>query len=383
MADRLEAAGYLSVEVGPEPAAEPGVEYGGASEAVVKELVRLAADATSVPASAFRAEAVGSPTDPRVVLHLPSEALCEANPDCTRPPSPPAALFHGLVEVTVFSDSPEGEAVAEAIRAAGYRSVEMGEEPNDDLNIKYGAAPPAVVDEILAAVAEATGLSPEVFRRLDVFDQSDDDVFVNVGSAAILAARGGRSAPARPERLEPVRKVVVFTDSLDAAKRMSDRLREEGAGAVRVAPAPNPELNVKVPADSGALGATLRDVVADEFGVEPASVLVYDDADVPPREAFVNLPADRVPPPCGQTEGQADYRGLEVGATVRLRRHRSILGSDNWVADMNAYVGRTAEVRSLEGVDGAGCPIVKVDADGGAYYWRVRDLELVDGGEAI
>lgn len=48
---------------------------------------------------------------------------------------------------------------------------------------------------------------------------------------------------------------------------------------------------------------------------------------------------------------------------------------------MTAYVGRTARVTELAGTDERGCPGVHVDADGGEWFWRLRDLSLADGGD--
>jgi hypothetical protein len=44
---------------------------------------------------------------------------------------------------------------------------------------------------------------------------------------------------------------------------------------------------------------------------------------------------------------------------------------------MSEYVGRTASVTALEGVDPGGCAIVRVDVDDGGYWWRIRDFTLV------
>jgi hypothetical protein len=44
---------------------------------------------------------------------------------------------------------------------------------------------------------------------------------------------------------------------------------------------------------------------------------------------------------------------------------------------MQAYVGMQARVTSLTGTDSGGCPVVNVDVDGGAYYWRIRDMTIL------
>jgi hypothetical protein len=82
------------------------------------------------------------------------------------------------------------------------------------------------------------------------------------------------------------------------------------------------------------------------------------------------------PQACGMTDATVDWAGIRVGSTVTLGRHREVDGVDNWDAAMDAYVGRTATVRTLIGVDPQGCPIIYVDIDSGYYFWRVRDLTV-------
>ena len=65
-----------------------------------------------------------------------------------------------------------------------------------------------------------------------------------------------------------------------------------------------------------------------------------------------------------------------VGAKVILQKHREVGKDDNWASDMNNYVGKTATITSVPGFDDAGCTVVRVDVDKGAYVWRVRDLGL-------
>lgn len=86
---------------------------------------------------------------------------------------------------------------------------------------------------------------------------------------------------------------------------------------------------------------------------------------------------DDVPASC---RPGADYGSLRVRSPVRLGRHRSVRGSDNWNADMSRFVGRVSRVRALPGVDGQECLTVRVDIDDGQFVWRVADLQVA--GEA-
>ena len=89
------------------------------------------------------------------------------------------------------------------------------------------------------------------------------------------------------------------------------------------------------------------------------------------------------PHDCGQA--MASYGPLQIGSRIVLGTHTPWTGADgqggyvsqdtNWGDEMSAYVGQTAMITSLEGLDTAGCAIVHVDVDGGQWVWRVRDAQ--------
>jgi hypothetical protein len=85
---------------------------------------------------------------------------------------------------------------------------------------------------------------------------------------------------------------------------------------------------------------------------------------------------------CGMTEADATFRDLAVGSVVTLQRHRWVRGEANWRDDMNRYVGRSARVTRLSGVDAQGCAGVRVDVDREQFFWRVRDLGIGTGRQA-
>jgi len=88
----------------------------------------------------------------------------------------------------------------------------------------------------------------------------------------------------------------------------------------------------------------------------------------PPRGTTTGIPET-----CGMPFGSEDYGSVREGSRIVLGRHRPVDGDDNWSAEMGEYVGRTATVTRLSGSDAAGCPGVRVDVDGGEWFWRVRD----------
>lgn len=79
-------------------------------------------------------------------------------------------------------------------------------------------------------------------------------------------------------------------------------------------------------------------------------------------------------------EGEESYGMIDVGSTVILGAHDEVNGGRNWTAEMDNFVGREAQVVSLEGVDSNDFLVVKVS--GNSYVWRVRNLALKGRGEA-
>ena len=94
------------------------------------------------------------------------------------------------------------------------------------------------------------------------------------------------------------------------------------------------------------------------------------------------MTASALPTMCDLTT--PSWGGLTVGARVVLGRHRPVriaesleqdpIRDENWEAAMEPFVGRTAHVVQRTTLDGAGCPVVRVDVDDRTWLWRVRDL---------
>jgi hypothetical protein len=86
------------------------------------------------------------------------------------------------------------------------------------------------------------------------------------------------------------------------------------------------------------------------------------------------------PQACGLTDDTMQWESLAVGSEVILGRHRAVSGDDNWDAQMDPFVGRTAHITELVGVDETGCGVVHVDVDNGQWFWRARDLVITQPG---
>lgn len=87
-------------------------------------------------------------------------------------------------------------------------------------------------------------------------------------------------------------------------------------------------------------------------------------------------PALPIPQYCNLTNETVQYGPITVGSSVVLGYHTPWAGDANWADDMSRWVNMRTYVTSLEGVDEVGCPVVRVQADGGSYFWRIRNMTL-------
>jgi hypothetical protein len=115
-----------------------------------------------------------------------------------------------------------------------------------------------------------------------------------------------------------------------------------------------------------------RLILSVEAGSGPVSFQIWHGA----RGSF-DTATGAFPQGCGQFVLNPDYGPLQVGAPVRLGRHREVEGDTNWAESMDPFVDTVALITSLRGVDGQGCPGVRVQVDEGAHFWRIRDLQAV------
>lgn len=94
-----------------------------------------------------------------------------------------------------------------------------------------------------------------------------------------------------------------------------------------------------------------------------------------------------IPLDCGMT--RPVYGSLRIGDTIMLGAHQPwtgpngqggyVTGDANWATEMGRFVGQVTPITSFEGLDDSGCAVVRVAADGGQYYWRIRDARPVYG----
>ncbi|MEO0077754.1 MAG: hypothetical protein ABIK86_01970 [candidate division WOR-3 bacterium] len=201
--------------------------------------------------------------------------LGSASVRTTRPPD------REDLRIVVFTDDREkGEQFLDRLRALGYTNDEsyVTDEPNDDFNIKWGAAPDEVVEEVAALADSMFGVQLE---RQHVFARDDNDLFVN------LPFRSARPGLTRSDFA-----ITVFCAEAQVGRRLLARLAELGYtnDANDVQPDPNDELNIKYGALPEELVAEISALIKEEFGAEPE---LRPELGRSSTEVFINLPARR------------------------------------------------------------------------------------------
>lgn len=120
-------------------------------------------------------------------------------------------------------------------------------------------------------------------------------------------------------------------------------------------------------------------------GMFPYALSVSQVGMAPPSPPMIG--PGGIPQDCGMS--RPFYGPLRPGDTIVLGGHSPWSGPDgqggyvsadtNWASEMGAWIGQRATITSLDGVDTAGCPGVRVTADGGQYFWRIRDARPAYG----
>jgi hypothetical protein len=209
--------------------------------------------------------------------------------------------------------------------------------------------------------------------------------------AALVPARAAYAALGKTDV-----EVTVFTTDPAMGKKVLEELKKLGYTNPEneVLDEPNSDFNIKWGGAPDALIEEIAGVAEKLVGKKLDRQHIFEPND---KDVFINLPsaaaktepvkapapstdpqfdADGIPQACGMAEGKETYGSIRKGSKVILGRHRPVDGDDNWVSDMDAFVGQTGTVTSQDGVDGKGCPVVHVDVDKGDWAWRIRDLRM-------
>jgi hypothetical protein len=292
--------------------------------------------------------------------------------------APKLDLERGNKEVTIFTDDPVlGQHVEAEVRALGYSRVTISGDPNSDINVKCGPEQGPYADELAAVLTRTLGLPQGTVNHLPVLDDSQW-LFINLPATAVGSV-GGRLPGA--DATKAALSITVFTGDPATGEKVRDAIRAAGYPTVDLNPLPNSEFNIKWGQAPARLVEELVGIASRSTGVPKTdfarqNIFTAEDTDV-----YINLPietlgAGRIPTSCGQDAATVDFGPIAVGTKVVLGRHTPVNGDTNWNDAMDGLVGQTASITSLDGVDMAGCPRVKVDVDQGLWAWRIRDLRL-------
>lgn len=298
-------------------------------------------------------------------------------------------------EITIFTDDPEtGRRVLAAIEAMGYTHPEneVLDTPNDEYNIKWGGAPEDVIDEIQGIVEPM--VHQELFPR-HIFGPEDHDIFINLPVCKLGGAYTPETCGMAPMgAVDPQYDAQGIPQACGMARESADFGSIQLGTKVR--------LGQHRPVDGDAnwvedmqqyVGQT--GTVTELFGTDGSGCpVVHVDVDngdwywrvrdmqLVGGGAVVRPTGGAIPTACGMTDETVQYGPVQVGSKIKLGRHTPWQGDANWAEDMTQYVGQEAKVTELAGTDAAGCALVKVDVDGGSWYWRLRDAAVVGAGQS-
>ncbi len=181
--------------------------------------------------------------------------------------------------VVIFTDDQvRGEQLLARLRTLGYTNDEnyVTGEPNDESNIKWGAAADDVIEEVTALADSMFGIELD---RQHTFAEDDNDLFINLRFSVL------RHTLDRADFT-----ITVFSADPELGRRLLDRLERAGYtnDANQVLSVPNDDLNIKYGALPDSMLAEIADLVQDLVGAEPA---LLPELGQTRTEVFINLPA--------------------------------------------------------------------------------------------
>ena len=247
----------------------PLIKWGGASAAQIEEIAAFVEGRYEVELERDRGFKLD---DYSVFITLPSGGKTGTVTDVDR---------EDLRVVVFTSDTARGNQFLAALQPLGYTNDEnyATDEPNDDFNIKWGAASDAMIDEI-SELADST-FDIEIDRQHS-FEADDHDVFVNLPFGDSVAEGQGTWDKAEIE-------ITVFCDSEELGKAVLSELSDLGYDndENEVLSGPNDDFNLKY----GGLPEAMLDEIAGsleaEFGTEFRRSKDFDETN---RQVFINLP---------------------------------------------------------------------------------------------
>jgi hypothetical protein len=224
--EKLSARGFDNDQnhVGVPTLDEPTVQWGGASTAQIEEIIAYVEGRYDVTLKRDRSFKLD---DPNVFITLPET---DTTGTAAGPPDPED------LRIVIFTDSEEkGNELLDSLRGRGYTDTAnyVTDEPNDDFNVKWGAATSDQIDEISEL---ASDLFDVELDRQHTFEGGDHDLFINLpfGSAG------------KPRTKADI-QITVLCDSAELGKDILSRLSDLGYtnNANEVKPGTYGDYNIK------------------------------------------------------------------------------------------------------------------------------------------
>ena len=240
------------------------VRYGAAPAACIDEIAAYIEGRFEVAVDRDRAF---KPSDYSVFVHLDAAARARVAPG------------RGDVRVVIFTDDKDrGELLLDSLRGRGFTNDEnyVTDEPNDEPNVKWGAASEEMVDNVCAVVQSLLGVELD---RQHSFEEDDNDLFVNLpfDSAGRMLTRADFD-------------ITVFCDNDSVGQNLLARLAALGYSSDEneVLSGANDTFNIKYGGLPSEMLDELAGLVEKEFKAEVERLEEFARSS---RQVFINIPA--------------------------------------------------------------------------------------------
>ena len=150
------------------------IKWGAANKRHIDEILGVVKSKLDISPSRIERQKKFKPDDTDIFINLRFSKSSSAS----------TASTSGLSKhrVVIFTnDKGQVTSLLNAIKSRGFhKDSYITAEPNDDWNIKWGAASSKTIDEVLAVIDAEMGIPANRLRKSREFDATDSDIFVNL-----------------------------------------------------------------------------------------------------------------------------------------------------------------------------------------------------------
>jgi hypothetical protein len=171
--ERIKSLGFSKDSyVTDEPNRNWNIKWGAADTQTVNEILGVIKQELDISSSKIKRLHQFEPNDNDIFVNLRF-----SKSDAT-----PSASGRGKHRVVIFTnDEQQVTELLRIIKDLGYSSEShIAEKPNDDWNIKWGAASAETIDELLQVIDKEMGIPPKRLRKSHEFEAKDNDIFINL-----------------------------------------------------------------------------------------------------------------------------------------------------------------------------------------------------------